>query len=75
MIIDIFQDDKTHKKYFVFDRKIKPNVALTSVARYTHYAATKMEVIPVWVLDDDLYLKPTKGALKMSAVITKGVKE
>lgn len=75
MTIDIFQDDKTRKKYYVFDRKIKPNIALPAIARHIHQAATNLQVVAAWVLGDELYLKPTKGALKMSAVFIKGAKK
>ena len=71
-MITIYQDDKTHKNYYVFDRKTKSDAALITIARHTHYPKTRLQIIPVWILEDELYLRSKRGATKMFAIITKG---
>lgn len=62
-------DGKTGRTYYVFDRKKNPTEAITEAAHVAKYSVKDMTTIPVWVDGINLYLEPTKGAVKMMGVV------
>ena len=51
----VYEDDKTHQAYYVFDRTVKPDMALTAIARQTHQAKSKLKVIYAWINDYEMF--------------------
>lgn len=73
--MEIYQESgKTGRKYYVFSRKKKPEIAIAEAAHEAKEARANMVTIPVWVDGDTLYTEPTRGAVKMMAVTRKGAK-
>ena len=62
-------DGKTGRAYYVFDRKKRPEDAISEAAHASKNARADMEIISVWVNGMELYLEPTKGAVKMMGVV------
>lgn len=62
-------EGKTGRKYYVFSRKKKPELAIKEASRAAHYHPDDMTIISAWVKGEDLYLEPVTGAEKMQAVI------
>lgn len=57
------------RTYYVFSRKKKPEIAIQEAARESKNAVKDMLIIPVWTNGMELYLEPTKGAIKALAVV------
>jgi len=60
------------RTYYVFNRNKKPEIAITEAARESRNARWNMTIIPVWVNGNELYTEPTKGTVKMMAVVRRG---
>ena len=71
--MDIFKDaGRTGRVYYVSPYKVDPDKAIAEAAHASKNARHSMQIIPVWVKGDDLYLDKTKGAKKHLAVVRKG---
>ena len=62
---------KGKRTFYVFSRKKKPAIAILEAAREAKVCVSSMEILPVWVDGLNLYLEPTKGAVKMMGVVRK----
>lgn len=65
-------EGKTGRAYYVFSRRKNPELAIEEAARACKSSKAKMEVIPVWIKEGNLYLNQVKGTEKMIAVIRRG---
>jgi hypothetical protein len=68
--MEIYKSDGYRGRvYYVFDRKKNPSTAIIEAAHASKNSRENMITIPVWVNGMDLYLEPTKGAIKALAVV------
>ena len=65
---------KGKRTFYVFNRKKKPALAILEAAREAKVSTRDMQIIPVWVDGLNLYLEPTKGAVKMMGVVRRSKK-
>lgn len=69
-IMEIYKADGLRgRTYYVFDRKKNPEKAIAEAAKASRNAKSEMTILPVWVNGLNLYLEPTKGAVKMMGVV------
>ena len=67
--MEVFINDKTKKAYYVFPWGYTPVSAINDVAKEKHINPDRLEAVPGWVKDDELFLEHKRGSKKVLVVI------
>jgi hypothetical protein len=67
--MEVFIHDKNKKAYYVFPWGKATANAKVEVAREKHINPDRLEAVPGWVKDDELFLEHKKGAEKVLVVM------
>lgn len=67
--MEVFIHDKNKKAYYVFPWGKATANAIVEVAREKHINPDRLEAVPGWVKDDELFLEHKKGSKKVLVVI------
>lgn len=67
--MEVFIHDKNKKAYYVFPWEYPAVCAMNDVAKKKHINPDRLEAVPGWVKDDELFLEHKKGAEKVLVVI------
>ena len=70
--MDIYKNEETGKKFYVFDRAAGCEDSISATAKVLKTGKSNLAVMDGWIKNDELLLEPYKGYKKVIVIASKG---